>query len=810
MSTIGCLLFVSVGLDVQSEYLFKGLEPLISREESIAHPMQGPTTKKMFKKQTTITDTFKERKRKLNDLDISQSKEKKKRDSVVIEKIRHIKDSFGKSSTEATENQQKPVEISNESLRHMTIFNTQVREFSHENNIELGCENNNDYDTIVREYKYPEMISEDLDNEQDFIADDHFDNILTEIENEISKGRHFDGPASSQKHTTPQEATPHINNSNPFSKPNYKLLNPKKSTKPTKSNYNFIELLRRNENLSNENDTSYSDGGFSATIKTQVEKFITKTTTNTANIVDPAITELISSPSCSKLPDKQVKTVESCTEDLMLQNNKGMDEDTTIILKPLKSCIIDPEELVSLKEHDIEITAEIPEVAFGTCRSNKDTRQMAIKSAKNNNQNDFIHENKSNKESLVYLINQRNNFKNTAENISPEMFVDNVSNKREPTSFSQELLKSPCDLNKFDHRILKIVPEKCRQNYNSKITIFEQERNKNKESENVEITNEIGYVVDPDSHEKYIPKPNLSDIHFKQSDCANNHYKLSNQLMLSNFNTMSMSTSKRNTVNLVHELNQVSVKSNRREKQPILYFDKHVGGIKPVIEAVKQQSSELLPYNTNKQVNTIIPPSISAKSLQKTNDESWKKFEVDDDIMKSAIRKEVSASFPPFIPKKEKCVNTYSFTTTKTDVQTKNHADLRVHIIRKLKIDLDITEILTRENKDVQNNKGNTTQTTNCVDNRMSCAHEAPNSVPKNSNKDEDEQWPQVSYELDSIDEMCVQKKDVPKITQNFIQGVNENKFASMQGDNLVKPQRTDDLKGRLGNILEKYSKILR
>lgn len=802
MSTMGCLLSVSVGLDVQSEYLFKDLKPLISRGESIANPMEGPTTKKMFKKQTTITDTFKERKRKLNDLDISQSKAKKKRDNVVIEKFRHIKDSFGKSSTEATENQQKPVEISNESLRHMTIFNTQVRDFSHENSIEnVACENNNDYDTIVREYKNPEMIPKDLNSEQDFIADDHFDNILTEIENEIFKSRHFDGPANSQKHTIPQETTRNINNPKPFSKPNYKLLNPKRPIKPTRSNYNFIELLQRNENLSNENDTSTTNGGFSETIKSQVEKFIAKATTNTTNIVDSAITA-ISSPSCSKLPDKQVKTMESCTEEIMLQNNKAMDEDTTIILKPPKSCIMVPEELVSLKEHDIEKTADIPKVAFGTCRSNKDTSQIAIKGAKNNNQNDFIQENKPNKDSLSYRINQRNNFKNTVENISPEMFVDYVSNKREPTTFSQELLESPCDLKKFDRRLHEIGPQNCPQNNNPKITIFEQERNKNKESENVEITNETDYVVDPDSHEKYTPKPNLSDIHLRQSEYANNHYKLSNQLMLPNFNMMSMSTSQRNTVNLVYELNQAPVKSNSLEK-PILYFNKHFGGI---IEAVKQQGTQLLTYNTNKQVNTIIPPSISAKSPQRTNDEYWKNFELNDDTMKSAIRKEVSASFPPFNPKKEKCVNTYSFTATKTDFQTKNHADLRVHIIRKLKIDLDITEILTRENKDVQNNEGNTTQTKNCVD--MSCAHEAPNSIPMNSNKDE--LWPQVSYELDSIDEMCVQEKDVPKITQHLIQGVSEKKNASMQGHNLVKPQRTDDLEGRLGNILEKYSKILR
>ncbi|XP_026327613.1 probable ATP-dependent DNA helicase HFM1 [Hyposmocoma kahamanoa] len=521
-----CISSNFVGLDVQSEYLFKGLEPLLSQGESMVYPIQEPTIKKMFKKQTTITDSFKERKRKINDLEISQSKEKKKRDNAVIEKFRHLKGSLGKSSTELRKKLQKPVEISNK-LRQMTPPGN-TKEINHENSFGLAYENENDYDTIVREYEYPEMISEDFDNEQDFTADDHFDNILNEIENEISKTRYSDGPVNSQNHTMSLEQTSRKNKPNPFSKPNCKLLNLKTPTKSTRCNYNFIELLQRRENLSNEDDTisSKSNSGFSDTIKSQVEKFIMNTSITTAYTVDPVMKELISNSSPSKSSNKQVKDLESCPENLMLHNNKIMDKNTTIVLKPPENFIVSPKHLASVKEHDVDMTKG-PEVTFGTSRSNNDIDQIPIKGAQNKNQNDFTHEN--NKVNVISLVNQKNKIKDLQENLSPEMILDDVNNKREFSYFSQELLKSSCDLKKFDHRLHEIAPEKCRQNNNLKITILEQERKGNLlEVEEVEIVKDDTdtYVLGPDSHEKYIPKenlPSLSDVNLKQVECANNN-----------------------------------------------------------------------------------------------------------------------------------------------------------------------------------------------------------------------------------------------------------------------------------------------
>lgn len=772
-------MFVSVGLDVQSEYLFKGLELLFSRGESIAHLIEVPATKKMVKKQTTITDIFKERKRKFSDLDISQSKEKKKRDTAVIEKFRYLKESFGKSSTELREDE-KSVEISNKLLQDMTPSNKQGTTINQENNLQLAYEANNDCGTVVSEYEYPEMIAEDLYNKQDFIADEHFDNILSEIENEISKSHHTDGPANSQKQATPLETTPLINNPNSFGKPNYKLLNKKRPTKSARCNYSFIEKLQKNENLIDEDDTSSKDGGFSDTIKSHVEKFIMNTSINTTNTVDPIMTELIRNQSFSKLPDKQGNNMESCIEDLKLQNNKAIDINTTIVLKTPKDLTMVPEELAILKEHDVDMTTENPEVIFGTRSSNKDISHLAIKGAKNEN---YLIQEKAN------LINHSNNFKNIAGNIKPEMFVDHVNIKREPTYFSQELLTGPCDMKKLDNRHHKIV-RRSPQNNNLKITIVLQPEQYGKFEES------------EDEREKYIPEANLpsvisSDKKFKQM-CANNCYKFSKSLMLGNFHTMSMNTSQVNTSNTVDK--QVSIsKRNRLENQPILYYNKRVDGLKPFNET--KPSTQPLPYNTTKQVNTNILPS-------KTKDENWNNLKLNDDTIKSVISTEASASLSPFTLKKEKYVNRYSFSTTKIDVQTKKQADLQVQIIRKLKVDLDVTEILTREDIDVQTE---TAQTSNYVDDNFLCALEVPNYTRKSETSDkheEDGQCSQLAYELDPNDKMCVQEKNVPKITQNLIQSINEKEL--LQEQTLEKPKKTEDLKGRLGNIFKKYKKILR
>lgn len=757
-------MFLSVGLDVQSEYLFRSLEPLYSRAEHIAFPTEL-STKKTFKKQTTITDTFKERKRKLSDLDVSQSKEKKKRDYAVIEKIRHLKEPFGKTSIELRDDRQKSKKISNKLLDETMSSNKEMR--NQENSLELACGDNNDYDAIVREYEYPEIIVEDLDSEHDFIADDHLDNILNEIENEISRGRHSDGSVSNRKLTTPVETTPRINNPNHICKPNYKSLNLKR---PTRCNYNFIELLERNENLSDEDDTISKDGGFSDTIKGGIEKFF-MSTSDTTKIIDPVVTELINNPLYSTLEDEHVKTVELC-----VQNNKEFNKGTALILKSNKKLDTVPGEPVRIKEND-DITTGYPEVAFGKCSSN-DVNHRTLESTEDNNKNYCIQQYTPSKANLVDLVNHRNNFTNR-DNIKPEMCV--VKEK--------ELLKIPYDLKKSDHH--HDINEKCHQKNNLTIAILEQGRN-------VEIIHDDTNNVGQDSQEKYFPGANHSialipsEYHFKQNECTDNSQIYSYQL-LPNMNIMSMNTWQSNATNAVDKLNQASIlKTNGLEKESIVYFDEHVGGDKYLKETI--HNTQPLPFKTIREVNINRIPSLSEKSLQKTTDENWDNLKLDNDSLR-----------------KEQYVNKYSFSTTKVDVQTKKHADLQVQIIRKLKINVDVTEILTRDDTDVQKDKGKPEQTSNCVDNRSSHALEVPNYLqkPEASNKHDEGMWPQLVYKLDPMEGIRVNKSE-PKNDQQVNEDANVKELTIIQAQTWKKPQRSEDLKDKLVNVMEKYSKILR
>lgn len=708
--------------------MFKSLEPLCSRRQSTAYPAEEPPIKKTVKKQTTITDTFKERKRKFNDLDISQSKEKKKRDNAVIEKIRHLKESFRKTSEELRDDQQKSVEISNKLLDEMMSTNKQIR--NQENNLR----DSNDYDAIVREYEYPDVIAEDLNNENDSIGDEHFDSILNEIENEISKGHHSDGSINNKKLTTPLETTQRINNPNHNRKAKY---NPRNIKKPTRCNYNFIELLERNEHLSEE-DTTSNEGGFSDTIKNGIEKFLMSANANTTERIDPVMTDLISIPLYAKSQDEHLKTVKSGhVRDVKLQSDKDINKDTTTLtLKPTG-------DLASVKEkkqYDV-LSMEYPEVEF-----------RAIEDTESKNQDYCIQEYTPYNANLVNIVNQGKNYQNV-DSIKPGMCIKYVNNVNQPTIIFEDLLKSPSKDHPYE------LTEKCQHN-NLMVRTLEQERYRNFEVR---------------------------------------------ELMLPNFNVMSLNNSQRNDVNTVKKLNQPSiVKSKELEKKSIAYLDEHITEDKHFEETM---NAHPLLYKTTKDVNINIIPLCSKRSLQKTNYEDWDNLKSDTNAMSSTTDREPSGNGSPFYSRQERYVNNYSFSTTKVDVQTKKHADLQVQIIRKLKVDLDVTEILTRENNKVNSKKGKPPQTRHCGHNRLP-------EVPKYSQKCEttdrlEEIWPELVYQFDCNDKTRVHKS-APKNDQQVNQDAIGNEPTTAQGPGRNDPKNTENPEDKLENLLEKYGKKMR
>lgn len=150
-------------------------------------------------------------------------------------------------------------------------------------------------------------------NEKSEVNDEEINSILTEIENEISKGnKELDLPSVDlgvNKNTRNVQCSygsgsflTNIHTRNDLLSKNnkgqkaYKVLNNtrKFSHKNTRSNYNFIDLLNRNVNLSDEEDepVNYKNSGFSDTIKNQIDNFFLHTK-NVTNVTDKSIADLL-------------------------------------------------------------------------------------------------------------------------------------------------------------------------------------------------------------------------------------------------------------------------------------------------------------------------------------------------------------------------------------------------------------------------------------------------------------------------------------------------------------------------------------
>lgn len=291
---------VSVGIDAQCEYVFKDMEPQV-------YPPQldynAELLRKPAKKQTTITDTFRERKRKNTDSDITQCKEKKKRESTLFEKFKNLKESYGRTSKVLKHDLDKSTVMSDKRLQELTYLKKPdvSRAVPSENAI---TEKNDEH---VKSTCSEEQTTYEI-NDDDFIDDEFMDenkinDILTEIESEISKGSSKSevgdkikfsvatDKCSIQKSVLPKSVNIRsIPSRNSYIEiENYKAMNMNRKrvnkTFSKKTNYNFIELLEKNVDLSDtEQTTEQEKNSFSDTIRSHIEKYLQKAKTN----VEPA------------------------------------------------------------------------------------------------------------------------------------------------------------------------------------------------------------------------------------------------------------------------------------------------------------------------------------------------------------------------------------------------------------------------------------------------------------------------------------------------------------------------------------------
>lgn len=238
--------------------------------------------KETIKRQTCITDTFKERKRRSTNLsDKTESKEKKKRDNAIIENFKYLKETF----ETASKNIQGNINISRNLYKLPNCTNNAIldRETVSEGKINEGL-------------NYSEINTVECIDSDDNIDNKKIDIILAEIENEMYKNKvkSIDTKSSNiQENLVPMAKTlplPTFHKESECTAQQQSLAQPKSNyyktaantknrIKTPKSNYSFLELLERNLDLSDEEESNLplnEHSRFSETIKNQIDDYMQK------------------------------------------------------------------------------------------------------------------------------------------------------------------------------------------------------------------------------------------------------------------------------------------------------------------------------------------------------------------------------------------------------------------------------------------------------------------------------------------------------------------------------------------------------
>ncbi|XP_047511718.1 putative uncharacterized protein DDB_G0282133 [Pieris napi] len=249
-----CISSTFVGIDVNSEYVFKDLNPCIDKSHKLIC-----TPRESVLKQTNITDTF-TRKRKSPKQGISQSNEKKKRDTDVIKQFKNLRESLGITSKNIKENLQKTAESTS-----LNEINEKPQSIS-----PLEIDESNFNDTI-------EASDTEEQNEDDKIM-----NILNDIE-------------SNKENTDPLTQKTGKTYKLDSSIANFKAMSAndrhvcfninKYKRKKTSNNSSFIESIE-NKSCQNEPLVTESDAGFSNAIREHLNQFIVNVQHKNTNKID--------------------------------------------------------------------------------------------------------------------------------------------------------------------------------------------------------------------------------------------------------------------------------------------------------------------------------------------------------------------------------------------------------------------------------------------------------------------------------------------------------------------------------------------
>ncbi|XP_050351161.1 probable ATP-dependent DNA helicase HFM1 [Nymphalis io] len=271
--SVHCISSSFVGMDEQCQFLFKDLYHIPANNESSQYSAAIPLTNP---NKQAIPNIQKERKRKSPHYnEITQSKEKKKRENYLLEKFKSLKKSLGKTSSEINENDHKSAQISNNILQNLTksenydFLNFRTSNESNDTNLILSNDIQNAFQI---DFEY-----------DDSVDDKQVNDILNVIENEMETGE-------STINATISSTSTHVRRHD--QKSNH---NPNKSTPTMTLNISKekseIEKLEKKLDLNDEDETpeTVNETGFNNSVKHQIEQYLIETAnkkSEKANVID--------------------------------------------------------------------------------------------------------------------------------------------------------------------------------------------------------------------------------------------------------------------------------------------------------------------------------------------------------------------------------------------------------------------------------------------------------------------------------------------------------------------------------------------
>ncbi|XP_063535997.1 probable ATP-dependent DNA helicase HFM1 [Cydia strobilella] len=757
---IHCVSSVIVGIDVQADYLFLDLEPQAQRESDHALWSNSNTPRTNFaSKQTAITDVYKERKRK-NDSDITQCKEKKKREFTLTQKLKALKESFCKTSKTLKTDIDKTVEMSNKVIHDLLDGRNRPR--IPENNqvitevadefptVDLtkgiidGSNNRPSFseNSLVVEYPTVDLtknvvadqleeltIDENYDY-NDLQIDSIFNSIFNKIESEISAN---DPISNNMQYNnvsdTKVSKQPYVHfNARPMAEAqkvelkyrnmnNTQYLTNKCSRcarnfnkrKNLKSNFSVLDLIEKKANTADDNieknfDKSI-DSGFSDAIKSQINKFLQRVQ-NTTKPKRPVIDELLDNSMAEKLPEVFVDGYRQENTTCSKSNNEIQCGEIKIQAKDMPQnvdkCTYEQPD-VNDENYDFEENLDLPEVHFKTVQF--------IES----NQYERKHDQTFDNRTVEY--DKMDIYDNKQETNKPDD-SNNFNAIYPPVPLNTNLKHKP-----ISNQNLALASNITRDNSilgnPLQTTTINESKQKNSEKANVtpELTLELNQYAENQAH----------SIDYGANSA--------NLVLIDQIRAIDASNDLRKNENLTRNINR-----------PCDYYNvPSVGNKKscpPDIKQVKQEKHE----NFNNQ--------------------------------------------------KETYFNRFSYTATKVDVCTKKYApDHELRITRKLKLDVDVTEIMKQ---------GNTNQTNEGYNGDTYKGHDGMKPKQDNENVCENvtvENMTNKNEQTNDDDVIVTNKRHV-------IVNENSNARKIIQESIEEKPKYSATNNG-IGNILQKYSKIL-